>query len=166
MQFTEESNRFIAIYICQTRSIQLWTINSSRRKAMSISLLSRTFSVCQTRKSGRRRRRRRGNDRKKEYLNKRLTFCTTSGVPKSFPPWRRKPQGDPSNLDSLTLINWAISLISFTDSRIKNKKKTESSSETKKRISYRSVLYIYIYDSLYFPFLFFSFLLFLSSFFS
>lgn len=43
-------------------------------------------------------------------LNPGLTFCTISGVPKSLPPCRRKPHGEPSNLDSLTLISCAISL--------------------------------------------------------
>lgn len=45
-----------------------------------------------------------------DLIHNGLTFCTTSGVPKSLPPCRRKPQGDSSNLDSLTLISCAISL--------------------------------------------------------
>lgn len=40
-------------------------------------------------------------------------------MPKSLPPWRRKPQADPSNLDSLTLISCAISLSAWTVERIK-----------------------------------------------
>lgn len=48
--------------------------------------------------------------RQPDWMIRYLTFCTTSGVPKSLPPCRRKPQGEPSNLDSLTLISCAISL--------------------------------------------------------
>lgn len=40
-----------------------------------------------------------------------LTFCTTSGVPKSFPPWRRSPQGCASTRLRRTFINCAISAI-------------------------------------------------------
>lgn len=39
-----------------------------------------------------------------------FTFCTTSGVPKSFPPWRRSPQGCASTRLRRTVINCAISV--------------------------------------------------------
>lgn len=105
----------------------LWTINSSRWKSIGPthpSPLRPTFSECQT------RRKSKEEEEENDILNetkRKLTFCTTSGVPKSFPPWRRKPQGDPSNLDSLTLINWAISLISFYGQSDKKKKRNPRS---------------------------------------